>query len=48
MPLRRSRIIMNIVLKRAYAQIYLLRIKLYAFQAKTLTFANPTHPYQYI
>lgn len=48
MPLRRSGIIMNIVLKHAYAQICLLRIKLYAFQVKTLTFANPTHPYQYI
>lgn len=44
MPLRRSGIIMNIVLKHAYAQICLLRIKLYAFQVKTL---NPTHPYQY-
>lgn len=43
MPLRRSGIIMNIVLKHAYAQICLLRIKLYAFQVK-----NPTHPYQYI
>jgi len=31
MPLRRSGIIMNIVLKHAYAQICLLRIKLYAF-----------------